>query len=83
MSDRSETIACSLLTAIEVCDRCGVRARLRVVLDDGALCFCSHHAREYRAALERVAQSMQQIPAWTDELGSGGDDGRDDRLVVR
>ncbi|HEX6197132.1 MAG TPA: hypothetical protein VFZ37_14555 [Jiangellaceae bacterium] len=83
MSERSESVADGLRAPIEICDRCGMRARLRVVLDnDGVLCFCSHHALEHHAALEQVARSMEEIPDWTDELGRGGDDGRDDRLVV-
>ncbi len=83
MGEQSETDADSLRAPIEICDRCRMRARLRVVLDDdGLLYFCSQHAREHRAALEQVARSMEEIPDWTDELGRGGDDGRDDRLVV-
>jgi hypothetical protein len=53
----------SILTPIEFCDRCGVRARVRVVLDDsGELYFCRHHAREYADALRRVAVSLTDVP---------------------
>ncbi|MBL0886953.1 hypothetical protein HGK34_11800 [Myceligenerans sp. I2] len=49
---------------IDTCDRCGMRARLRVLLDRGGeLYFCGHHARKYRAALQLVALSMDDIPA--------------------
>lgn len=83
MNGRSGTSARAVPPPIEVCDRCRMRARLRVVLDNGGeLRFCSHHAGQHRAALEQVAHSMEDIPDWTDELGWGDDDGRDDQLVV-
>ncbi len=38
------------------CDRCGARAKVRVVLAGGMdLVFCGHHAREYDNKLRGVA----------------------------
>lgn len=38
------------------CDRCGARAKVRVVLAGGMdLAFCAHHAREYDGKLRGVA----------------------------
>jgi hypothetical protein len=64
MVSRSDPVRDSLLAPLEVCDRCGAPAKVRVVLDNGGvLYFCGHHAREYRDALQRVARSQQKIPA--------------------
>jgi hypothetical protein len=44
------------LTPDDRCDRCGVRAVTRVILDGGAdLVFCAHHARKYEATIKAVA----------------------------
>jgi hypothetical protein len=41
------------LTAADRCDRCGAPAYVRASLvTGGELLFCSHHAAEYRPALE-------------------------------
>lgn len=46
----------------ELCDRCGVRARVHVVLRSGAdLYFCSHHARGLSDALERAGAWLNPI----------------------
>ena len=43
------------LTSADRCDRCGARAGVRVTLASGAeLCFCAHHYRESRVALEAL-----------------------------
>ncbi|MGH3189670.1 MAG: DUF7455 domain-containing protein [Streptosporangiaceae bacterium] len=48
------------LTALDVCDRCGAQAYVRVLLANaGELLFCSHHAREHAAALAKVAVDIQ------------------------
>lgn len=48
------------LAAADVCDRCGARAYVRVVLSGGAeLFFCAHHARQHAEALSRVAVEIQ------------------------
>lgn len=40
----------------DCCDRCGARAKVRVLLAGGMdLAFCGHHAREYDAKLRGVA----------------------------
>lgn len=45
-----------LLTALDLCDRCGAQAYVRVVLPgSGELLFCSHHARQHADALAQVA----------------------------
>ena len=43
------------LTAADRCDRCGAQAYVRVVLSDGELLFCGHHARKHAAAYVDVA----------------------------
>ena len=44
------------LTALDVCDRCGAQAYVRVLLpNSGELLFCAHHGREHAQALAKVA----------------------------
>jgi hypothetical protein len=44
------------LTAADRCDRCGVRAYVRVLLPNGLeLLFCAHHHRQYASALTKIA----------------------------
>lgn len=46
------------------CDRCGARAKVRVVLAGGRdLAFCGHHAREYDEKLRRVAVDFVDLDA--------------------
>ncbi|HEY1919395.1 MAG TPA: hypothetical protein VGH27_27820 [Streptosporangiaceae bacterium] len=48
------------LTAADVCDRCGARAYVRVLLTGPAeLLFCAHHARQHSDALAKVAVEIQ------------------------
>ncbi len=48
------------LTAVDVCDRCGARAYVRVLLPGSAeLLFCAHHARQHADALAKVAVEIQ------------------------
>ena len=48
------------LTAMDVCDRCGARAYVRVLLAGSAeLLFCAHHARQHAEALAKVAVEIQ------------------------
>jgi hypothetical protein len=48
------------LTALDVCDRCGARAYVRVLLPGSAeLLFCAHHARQHAEALAKVAVDIQ------------------------
>ena len=48
------------LTALDVCDRCGAQAYVRVLLaNSGELLFCAHHGREHAAALAKVAVDIQ------------------------
>ena len=48
------------LTALDVCDRCGAQAYIRVLLaNDGELLFCAHHGRVYATALAKVAVDIQ------------------------
>ena len=48
------------LTAADVCDRCGARAYVRVLLPGSAeLLFCAHHARQHSEALAKVAVEIQ------------------------
>lgn len=48
------------LTAVDLCDRCGAQAYVRVVLpNSGELLFCAHHGREYHEKLAEVAVEIQ------------------------
>lgn len=48
------------LTALDVCDRCGAQAYVRVLLpSSGELLFCAHHSREHLPALKKVAVDIQ------------------------
>ena len=49
------------LSAADRCDRCGAQARVRVVLANGELVFCGHHAKAFEPSLR--AQALQ----WIDE----------------
>ena len=48
------------LTALDLCDRCGAQAYVRVVLAGGGeLLFCAHHGRQHAEALAKVALEIQ------------------------
>jgi hypothetical protein len=48
------------LTALDLCDRCGAQAYVRVLLpNSGELLFCAHHGREHGEALAKVAVDIQ------------------------
>jgi hypothetical protein len=48
------------LSALDLCDRCGAQAYVRVVLPGaGELLFCAHHSRQHADALARVAVEIQ------------------------
>jgi hypothetical protein len=48
------------LTALDLCDRCGAQAYVRVLLpNQGELLFCAHHGREHAKALAKVAVDIQ------------------------
>src|SRR5580698_1009807 len=48
------------LTALDLCDRCGAQAYVRVLLpNSGELLFCAHHGREHAQALAKVAVDIQ------------------------
>jgi hypothetical protein len=48
------------LTALDICDRCGAQAYVRVLLTNaGELLFCAHHGREHAQALAKVAVDIQ------------------------
>lgn len=48
------------LTALDLCDRCGAQAYVRVVLPGGGeLLFCAHHGRQHGEALARIATEIQ------------------------
>jgi len=43
------------LTALDLCDRCGAQAYVRVLLpNSGELLFCAHHSREHLPALKKA-----------------------------
>jgi hypothetical protein len=48
------------LTALDLCDRCGAQAYVRVLLpNSGELLFCAHHGREHAEALAKIAVDIQ------------------------
>ena len=48
------------LTALDLCDRCGAQAYVRVVLPGGGeLLFCAHHGRQHSEALARIATEIR------------------------
>ena len=48
------------LTALDLCDRCGAQAYVRVLLPNaGELLFCAHHSREHLPALKKLAIDIQ------------------------
>jgi hypothetical protein len=48
------------LSALDVCDRCGAQAYVRVLLaNSGELLFCAHHGRLHAVALAKVAVDIQ------------------------
>lgn len=48
------------LTALDLCDRCGAQAYVRVVMPGGGeLLFCAHHSREHAKKLSEVAAEIQ------------------------
>jgi hypothetical protein len=57
------------LTAMDLCDRCGAQAYVRVMLAGGGeLLFCAHHSRQHAEALAKVAFEIQDE---TDRLAPG------------
>jgi len=52
------------LTHADRCDRCGAQARVRVVLAQGDLLFCAHHAKAYEDKLKVSALD------WVDETAT-------------
>ena len=57
------------LNAMDLCDRCGAQAYVRVVLpDSGELLFCAHHGRQHAEALAKIAVEIQDE---TDRLAPG------------
>ena len=48
------------LTALDVCDRCGAQAYVRVLLaNSGELLFCAHHGRKFEPELKKIAADIQ------------------------
>jgi hypothetical protein len=57
------------LTAMDLCDRCGAQAYVRVVLPGtGELLFCAHHSRQHAPALAKIAVEIQDE---TERLSQG------------
>ncbi len=60
------------LTALDLCDRCGAPAYVRVLLPgSGELLFCAHHNRQHADALKKIAVEIH------DETGRLSDQGAD------
>lgn len=50
--------------AIEACDRCGIRAYVRVVLLSGReIYLCREHIRKYERALKELRSRFHELPA--------------------
>ena len=48
-----------MLTVLDLCDRCGARAYVRVLLPNLLeLLFCAHHNRQYASALKKIAVAI-------------------------
>jgi len=48
------------LSALDLCDRCGAPAYVRVLLPgSGELLFCAHHNRKHADALAKIAVEIQ------------------------
>lgn len=48
------------LNAMDLCDRCGAQAYVRVVLQgDAELLFCAHHNRQHSSALTKIAAGIR------------------------
>jgi hypothetical protein len=48
------------LSALDLCDRCGAPAYVRVLLPgSGELLFCAHHNRKHAEALAKIAVEIQ------------------------
>ena len=61
------------LTALDLCDRCGAQAYVRVVLPGSAeLLFCGHHARQHADALAQVAVEIQDETDRLSQLPDAG-----------
>jgi hypothetical protein len=56
---------------MDLCDRCGAQAYVRVVLPGSRiLLFCAHHSRQHADALAKIAVEIQDE---TGRLASSGD----------
>jgi hypothetical protein len=59
-SEKAGEALAGTLTATDRCDRCGVRAYVRVLLPDALeLLFCAHHSRQYASALTKIAVEIR------------------------
>ena len=51
------------LGGIEACDRCGIRATVRVVLASGReIYLCRDHARKFEQALKQLRSEFHELP---------------------
>ena len=52
------------LNALDLCDRCGAQAYVRVLLPgSGELLFCAHHNRQHADAIAKIAVEIQDETA--------------------
>jgi hypothetical protein len=47
------------MNANDRCDRCTAAAKVKVVVLNGELIFCGHHAKEFGPALKKVALTIE------------------------
>jgi hypothetical protein len=60
------------LTVLDLCDRCGAQAYVRVLLLQGELLFCAHHGREFSKGLASVALVILDETERLNELEATG-----------
>ncbi|WP_435300229.1 DUF7455 domain-containing protein [Timonella sp. A28] len=58
MTETSHAATNATLTTADRCDRCGAQAYVRVVLAQGELLFCAHHARAHADKFNQVAAEV-------------------------
>jgi len=58
MEDMTNATTTATLTAADRCDRCGAQSYVRVVLANGELLFCAHHARAHADKFTAIASEI-------------------------
>jgi hypothetical protein len=57
------TLAVTVLTRLDRCDRCGAAAKTRAILPTGGeLLFCAHHTRKHESRLNELRVELLHSP---------------------